>query len=59
LGTGKSTSILDLVRAFENASGCRIEKIVTQKRPEDLPIYYVELSMAKNFMGWSTKRTLD
>jgi UDP-glucose 4-epimerase len=56
LGTGKPTSVLDLVNAFEIASGQRIYKIITQRRPGDLPIYYAKSQKAKDMIGWQAKR---
>ena len=59
LGTGKPSSVLDLVNAFEKASGKRINKRITQRRPGDLPIYYAKVSKAKSLLNWEANKTLE
>jgi UDP-glucose 4-epimerase len=59
LGTGMSSSVLDLVNAFEIASGQKINKMVTQRRPGDLPIYYAKTQKAKDIIGWQAQRGID
>ena len=59
LGTEKSSSVLDLVNAFEIASGQRINKMISQRRPGDLPIYYAKSQKAKDLIGWQASRGLE
>ena len=59
LGTGKSISVLDLVDAFEKASGSVINVVRTQRRSGDLPIYYADVCLAKKLLGWEAERTLS
>lgn len=59
LGTGKSSSVFDLISSFEKASGQKIKKIVVERRPGDLPIYYAKVEKAFNLLNWSGRRTLD
>jgi len=58
LGTGKSISVLDLVVAFEKASGRSIKKAIVRRRFGDLAIYYADAYRAKNLLGWQAKSTL-
>jgi UDP-glucose 4-epimerase len=59
LGTGKPSSVSDLISSFEKASGQKIKKIVVERRPGDLPIYYAKVEKAFNLLNWSGSRTLD
>jgi len=58
LGTGKGSSVLDIVKTFEAASGRPIPYQVAPRRPGDVPAYYADPSMALSLLGWTAKRTL-
>lgn len=58
LGTGKGTSVLELVRAFEEASGQKIPYRIAPRRAGDLPEYYADASKAKRLLGWQTEKTI-
>jgi UDP-glucose 4-epimerase len=59
LGTGRGVSVLELVRAFERASGRTITYEVAPRRPGDVAAYYADVSRAKKQLGWEAKRGLD
>lgn len=59
LGTGNSVSVLELVRAYENASGSLIPIQLVQRRPGDLPICYADSSKAKKLLSWSAVSTIS
>jgi UDP-glucose 4-epimerase len=59
LGTGMSNSVLDIVSSFERISGQRIGKIITARRPGDLPVYYANLKKARAQLEWVAMKTLD
>jgi len=59
LGTGKPSSVLDLVFFFEKVSGKKIKKIIVKRRSGDLPVYYADVEKAKNTLGWVAKRSLE
>ncbi len=59
LGTGVGYSVLDVVKAFENASGRSIPYNIVKRRPGDIAACYADASKARNEMGWSAKRNLD
>ena len=42
LGTGRGTSVLELITAFENACGRKIEYSITDRRPGDIDICYAD-----------------
>jgi len=59
LGTGKGYSVLEVVRAFEKASGRRIPLVFAPRRPGDAAVCFADPSKAKAVLGWQAKRDLD
>jgi UDP-glucose 4-epimerase len=59
LGTGVGISVLDLVRAFERASGRSIPYRIVARRPGDLPSYYADPTLAAELIGWRASRGID
>jgi len=59
LGTGAGSSVLDVIHAFENASGMPIPYDVRPRRPGDIDAYYADTSYASKLMGWKATRTLE
>ena len=59
LGTGQGYSVLDLVRAFEAASGQAIPCRIVARRAGDVPAYWGDPSLARQRLGWTARRTLD
>ncbi|WP_122261931.1 UDP-glucose 4-epimerase GalE [Ornithinimicrobium cerasi] len=59
LGSGEGTSVLELVRAFERASGRAIPFEVVARRPGDVAVSYADPTLAEQELGWGTTRTVD
>ncbi len=59
LGTGQGASVLDVVKAFERASGRRIGYEIGPRRPGDVPAYWGDPSLAQATLGWHARRDLD
>ena len=59
LGTGKGSSVLDVVKAFEKASGVKINYKIAPRRPGDIAECYADATKAKEELGWEAKYTLD
>lgn len=59
LGTGVGYSVLDLVRAFETASGQPVPYRVQTRRAGDLPSYYADSTAAQTLLGWQATRSLQ
>ncbi len=59
LGTGRGFSVLELVRAFEQASGQAIPYRMAPRRPGDVPACWADPSLAKQRLGWTAQRTLE
>ena len=55
LGTGKGTSVLELVHAFEKANNLTIEYKIVERRPGDVDASYADVTKAYEEMGWKTK----
>jgi UDP-glucose 4-epimerase len=59
IGTGVGYSVLDMVKAFEKASGKKVPYKLVDRRDGDIAICYVEPSFAKEVLGWEAKKTLE
>ncbi len=59
LGSGNGTSVLEMVRAFETASGRPVPYQIAPRRPGDLPSYYANASKALQLLHWQTQRGID
>ena len=58
LGTGKGYSVLDLVKAFEEASGVKINYKIAPRRDGDIATCYSDPTKAKEELGWTAERDL-
>ncbi len=59
LGTGTGYSVLELVRAFERASGRPVPFDIVARRPGDIAACYADPALAKQLLGWQGQRGLD
>lgn len=59
LGTGKGYSVLDVVKAYEKASGVEIPYKILERRAGDIDACYANASKAKEVLGWEAKRDLN
>jgi len=59
LGTGKGYSVLDMVRAFEQASGRQVPYRVAPRRPGDIASCYADPELADELLGWRAERGLE
>ena len=58
LGTGKGYSVLEMVQAFESASGRPVPYRVVPRRSGDVATCYADPSKAEQELGWKAKRGL-
>ena len=56
LGTGRGTSVLELVRAMETAAGKPVPHVIGERRPGDAASTYCDPSLAAELLGWSATR---
>lgn len=59
LGTGKGYSVLELVAAFEKASGRSVPHEIVERRPGDVATCYADPSRAERLLGWKARRDVD
>lgn len=59
LGTGKGTSVLELVHAFENVNNIKIPYVICDRRPGDVDENYADASKAFREMNFKTKLTIE
>jgi len=58
LGTGRGYSVLEVIKAFENACQHKIPYQIMERRPGDAPISYADPSKANRELNWHTQRTI-
>ena len=58
LGTGRGHTVLEVIHAFEQASGRPIPHDMVERRPGDVAESYADASRAREVLGWATKRDL-
>ncbi|MDV6344834.1 UDP-glucose 4-epimerase GalE [Nitrosomonas sp. Is37] len=59
IGTGKGTSVLELVNAFEHASGVKIPYKIADRRLGDIAECYADSSLAQSILGWQAQKTIE
>ncbi|AMO55201.1 UDP-galactose-4-epimerase [Endozoicomonas montiporae] len=59
LGVGKGYSVLDMVAAFEKASGKDVPYIIAERRSGDIAACYANPDKARNELGWQAEKVLE
>lgn len=59
LGTGRPVSVLEMVRAFERASGRAVPYRIVARRPGDVAQCWADPALAQQLLGWKAKLGLD
>lgn len=59
LGSGYGVSVLEIVRAYENACGHTIPYQIGPRRAGDLATSFADTEKAKRLLGWQARRTLE
>ena len=59
LGTGKGYSVLDMVKAFEKATGKKVPYKIAPRRAGDIATCYADPKKAKEELGWEAEKTLE
>ena len=59
LGTGNGYSVLDIVKAFENANGIEIPFVITERRAGDIAVCYADPKKASEVLGWRAEKNLE
>ena len=59
LGTGKGYSVLEMVKAFENASGKKVPYKIAPRRAGDIATCFADPSYAKEILAWEATKGID
>jgi UDP-glucose 4-epimerase len=59
LGTGQGYSVLEMIKAMEQASGRPVPYQIAERRPGDIAICYADPRSAEQQLGWSAQRDLQ
>lgn len=59
LGTGQGSGVLEMVRAFEAASGQSVPYRIAPRRPGDVAACYAKADKAEQLLGWRARRSLQ
>ncbi len=59
LGTGRGFSVLEMIAAFERASGRKVPYTVAPRRPGDVATCYADASLAERELGWVAELGVD
>jgi UDP-glucose 4-epimerase len=59
LGTGQGSSVLELVEAYQRASGRDIPYVIAPRRAGDVAACYADPRLARATLGWQARRGLD
>lgn len=59
LGTGQGYSVLQMVHAFEQASGKTVPYEIVGRRPGDIAVCYADPTFARELLGWQASRQLE
>ena len=59
LGTGRGSSVLEVLEAFGKAAGFEIPRELTDRRPGDAAVSYADPTAALAELGWSAERSLE
>lgn len=58
LGTGRGSSVFEMLRAFENATGCKVPYKIVSRRKGDVAASYARAEKAMKLLNWVAERTV-
>ncbi|MDA8640085.1 UDP-glucose 4-epimerase GalE [Flavobacteriaceae bacterium] len=59
IGTGKGSSVLEVVNTFEDVSGVKLNYSFTERRTGDIVSAYADTTKANTILGWKSESTLE
>ena len=59
LGTGRGSSVLDLVKSFEKVNGLKLPYVIAPRRAGDIAECYADASKAERLLDWKAEKSLD
>lgn len=58
IGTGKGTSVLEVIKTFEEVSGVKLNYVFKDRRPGDVVCAFADTKRADNLLGWKSELSL-
>ena len=59
VGTGKPTSVMELITAFEKVNGVKVPYTIGQRRPGDPVAYHAVVEKTEHTLGWHAEKTVE
>ncbi|MFM7724480.1 MAG: UDP-glucose 4-epimerase GalE, partial [Bacteroidota bacterium] len=59
IGTGKGTSVLEMVRSFMDVTGINLSYKLGGRRPGDITEIFANVEKSKRELGWTAQRTVE
>jgi UDP-glucose 4-epimerase len=59
LGTGRGTSVMEVIKSFEKISGMKLNYKIVDRRPGDVERVWADTTLANTELGWKAYKTLD
>ncbi len=59
LGTGRGSSVLEVVNSFEKTTGQKLNYKIVDRRPGDVIAVYADTKKANDILGWKTEKTME
>lgn len=59
VGTGKGSSVLEVIQSFERVSGQKLNYKIVNRRPGDITAAYADTTKANSVLGWQSEYSLD
>ncbi|MRX63435.1 UDP-glucose 4-epimerase GalE [Maribacter luteus] len=59
VGTGKGSTVLEVIKSFEKVSGRKLNYKIVDRRPGDITSAYADTTIANKELGWKAQYTLD
>jgi UDP-glucose 4-epimerase len=59
LGTGRGTSVMEVIKSFEKVSGMKLNYKIVERRPGDVERVWADTTLANTELGWKAYKSLD
>ena len=59
IGTGKGTSVLEVIKAFEKVTNVKLNYKIVGRREGDITAAYADTTLANEELGWESEKTLE
>ena len=59
LGSGRGYSVLEVIKAYELASGKNIPYNIVERRPGDIDLMYADANLAKTLLNWVAEKDIN